>query len=102
MNYDSDRSQIIWFVQKTVGLFVIFNNMQWLKSCISWYLLWAVPDVRDVVLSRVDGRQMRGRGCCPAEATAVSKPHHLLPHLNPDWFYLSATSLPRLSFPKGR
>jgi len=22
--------------------------------------------------------------------------HHLLPHLNPDWFYLSGTSLPRL------
>ena len=25
------------------------------------------------------------------------KPHHLLPYLNPDWFYLSGTSLPRLS-----
>jgi len=22
----------------------------------------------------------------PADATAISKPHHLLPHLNPDWF----------------
>jgi len=22
----------------------------------------------------------------PADATAVPKPHHLLPHLNPDWF----------------
>ena len=22
----------------------------------------------------------------PAAATAVPKPHHLLPHLNPDWF----------------
>jgi len=76
--------------------------MQWLKCCISWYLSWAVPDVRDVVLSRVDGRQMRGSGCCPADANAVSKPHHLLPHLNPDGFYLSATGLPRLSFPKGR
>ena len=26
------------------------------------------------------------------------KSHHLLPHLNPDWFYLSGTSLPRLSW----
>ena len=24
----------------------------------------------------------------PADATAVPKLHHLLPHLNPDWFYL--------------
>ena len=23
----------------------------------------------------------------PADATAISKTHHLLPHLNPDWFY---------------
>ena len=33
----------------------------------------------------------------PADATATPKPHHLLPHLNPDWFYLSGTGLPRLS-----
>ena len=24
----------------------------------------------------------------PADATAILKPHHLLPHFNPDWFYL--------------
>ena len=24
----------------------------------------------------------------PADATAIPKPHHLLPHLNPDWLYL--------------
>jgi len=29
-------------------------------------------------------------------------PHHLLPHLNPDWFYLSGTGLPRLSWKRGR
>jgi len=33
----------------------------------------------------------------PADATAVPKPYHLLPHLHPDWFYYSGTSLPRLS-----
>ena len=27
----------------------------------------------------------------------IPKPHRLLPHLNPDWFYLSGTGLPRLS-----
>jgi len=30
-------------------------------------------------------------------ATAIPKPHRILPHLNPDWFYLSGTGLPRLS-----
>jgi len=31
--------------------------------------------------------------CGPADATAVPKPHHLLPRLNPDWFYLSGTGI---------
>ena len=30
----------------------------------------------------------------PADANAIPKPHHLLPHLNPDWFYLSGTGSP--------
>jgi len=30
------------------------------------------------------------------------KPRHLLPHLNPDWFYLSGTGLPRWSWKRGR
>ena len=29
----------------------------------------------------------------PADATVFPKPHRLLPHLNPDWFYLSGTGL---------
>ena len=29
----------------------------------------------------------------PADATTIPKPHHLLPHLNPDWFYLSDTQV---------
>ena len=33
----------------------------------------------------------------PADATAIPKPHHLLPHWNPDWFCISGTGLPRLS-----
>ena len=31
----------------------------------------------------------------------IPKPHHLLPHCNPDWFSLSATSLPSLSRKRG-
>jgi len=38
----------------------------------------------------------------PADATDIPKPHHLLPHFNPDWFYLSDTGLPRLSWKRGR
>jgi len=38
----------------------------------------------------------------PADANASPNPHHLLPHLNPDWFYLSSTGLPRLSWKKGK
>jgi len=34
----------------------------------------------------------------PADATVIPKPHHLLPHLNPDWFYVCGTGLPRLSW----
>jgi len=33
----------------------------------------------------------------PAGATAVPKPHRLLPDLNPDWFYLSGSGLPRFT-----
>jgi len=32
--------------------------------------------------------------CCHC----IPKPHHFLPHLNPDWFYLSGTGLHRLSW----
>ena len=32
----------------------------------------------------------------------IPKPHHLLPRLNPDWFYLCGTCLPRLSWQRGR
>jgi len=29
----------------------------------------------------------------PADATVSEKPHHLLPHLNPDWIYLSGIGI---------
>ena len=38
----------------------------------------------------------------PADAIAIPKPHHLLPHSNPDWFYLSGTGLLRLSWKRAR
>jgi len=48
----------------------------------------------------------RGADCLhnygPADATAVPKPHRLLPRSNPDWFYRSGTGLRRLSWKRGR
>ena len=37
-----------------------------------------------------------------ADATAIPKPHRLMHRLNPDWFYVSGTSLPRLPWKRGR
>ena len=36
----------------------------------------------------------------PADATAIPKLHHILPHSNQDWFYLSGAVLPMLSWKK--
>jgi len=41
----------------------------------------------------LSGARFRLFACGPADATAVPKPHHLLPRLNPDWFYLSGTGI---------
>ena len=40
--------------------------------------------------------------CYQCFDTAIPKRHYLLPHLNPDWFYLSGTGLPILSWKRGR
>ena len=37
----------------------------------------------------------------PADATASQNPHCLLPHLNPDWFYLCDIGLAMLSSKRG-
>jgi len=43
-----------------------------------------------------------GRWCGQLMPLPSQNNHHLLPRLNPDWFYLSAISLPRLSSKSGR
>jgi len=40
-------------------------------------------------------------GTGPTHTSALGA-YRLLPHLNPDWFYLSGTGLPRLSWKTGR
>ena len=91
-----------------------------LRCWVGLYLLTYLPVVLPVTcsafgaLTLLVGRQEEHpacKNCCcgylsgatcrlfaygPADATAVPKPHNLLPHLNPDRFYLSGTGLPRL------
>ena len=35
----------------------------------------------------LSGARCRSFACGPADATAIQKPHRLLPQLNPDWFF---------------
>ena len=42
----------------------------------------------------LSGARCRLFAYATADATAIPKSHRLLPHFNPDWFYLSGTGLP--------
>ena len=53
------------------------------------------------VLWHFVGRQEE-HPACKNWCHCIPKLHHLLPQLNPDWLYLSGTSLPRLSWKKSR
>jgi len=61
--------------------------INWLMRCWSGYL---------------SGARCRLFAYGPADATAIPKPHRLLPRLNPDWFYLFGTGLTRLSWKSSR
>ena len=73
------------------------------KSCIQHSLggifdVWAMSGW----CGYLSGARCRLFAYGPAGATASPKPRRLLPDLNPDWFYLSGTSIPRLSWIRGR
>jgi len=55
-----------------------------------------------VVVCLEQGADRLHRPYGPADATVSPKPHHLVRYLNPDWFLLSGTGLPRLSRKRGR
>jgi len=38
----------------------------------------------------------------PVSVWRITKPRYLLPHLNPDWFYLYGSGLPRFTWKRGR
>ena len=70
-----------WFgVRKTIRLV-----KNWVTRCWCGYL---------------SGARCRLFAYGPADTTTVPKPHNLLPHLNPDWFYLSGTGFTMLSWKK--
>jgi len=73
---------------------VVWRHQEEHPACKNWVMrCWC---------GYVSGARCRLFAYGPADATAISKPHHLLPHWNPDWFYLSGTSLPRLYWKRGR
>ena len=55
----------------------------------------------DVLVWLSDGATCRLFAYGPADTITIPKPHHLLPHLHPDWFYLSGTGLPNMSRKRG-
>ena len=57
-----------------------------------------------IVGTRTDEHSLRSQVGIGSESLPLPSqtPHRLLRHLNPDWFYLSCTGLPRLSWKKGR
>jgi len=94
-NYDLFNiccSTVLCFVVSALTLLVGHQEQHsacknWVMGCCSGYL---------------SGARCRLLAYGPAEAVAIPKPHYLLPHLNPDWCYLSATGLPRLYWKRGR
>ena len=65
--------------------------------------LWPVRPNRQYRTKNIAAAQSAHAHSCTWSSWChcVPKPHHLLPHLNPDWFYISGTGLPRLSWKRG-
>ena len=62
-----------------MGFLVDLLMLMWVMRCWGGFL---------------SGVRCRLFACGLGDATVIPKPHHLFPHLNPDEFYLSGTSLP--------
>ena len=78
-----ELSSVLWL---GIGKSIQPVKIDWMTSCWWGYL---------------SGARYRLSAYGPADANATPKSHHLLPHLSPDWFYLSGTGLPRLSWKRG-
>ena len=123
--YSSSTLKVVQMESQSVRLsrrsdhdsWLIFNVDDFINAKIFFYyyyyyylhsLLWHCwlgirKSIRPVKIEcgYVSGARCRLFACGPTDSTAFSKPHHLLPHLNPHWFYLSGIGLPRLSWKRG-
>jgi len=89
-------------IQMYIILYITQWNQIWCLQCfdtVGWasgraFRLW--NRVMGCWCGYLSGARCRLFAYGPADATATPKPHHLLPHLNPDLFYLSGTGLPSI------
>jgi len=76
------KLQTLWLLR-----IIVNSNINANDGVLAWLSVWSEVQIVCTWSS--------WRHCIP-------KPHRLLPHLNPNWFYLSGTGLPRLSWKRGR
>ena len=78
-------------------IFVYFLTISELWHCWLgvWKSIWPVKLSDEVLVWLSVWSECRLFVYGPADATVIPKPRHLLPHLNPDWFYLYGAGLPR-------
>ena len=106
MFYEHLNGHNVWFdfsFQRYIlyGLLCAFSALTLLVGHQEEHLAWKNWVMR-CWCGYLSGARCRLFAYVPADATTSQNPHHLLPCLNPDWFYLSGTGLPRLSWKRGR
>jgi len=74
---------------------IVYKIAQWSSCCAKNWLMrcWR---------GYLSGARCRLFAYGPADDNATPEPRQFLPHLNPDWFYLSGTGLSRQSWKRGR
>ena len=97
---ESNSERILTIGQYLVKLWAIVRCLVFLTQCSIVMTVMRFGVVR--LVGYLSGTRRRLFAYVLADATAIPKPHRLLPHLNADWFYLYGTSLPGLSWKRGR
>ena len=89
----NNQDRICYTFQAFNALTLLVGRQEKHPACKTWVMrCWC---------GHLSGARCRLFAYGPADATAIPKPHNLLPHLKPDWLYLSGTGLPRLSWKRG-
>ena len=99
--------------RKVKPIWILLKQETVSGSGISWTICKSAPRSRQITMPAPHRSVFYRPDALPAtQPTApqhwrsswchcITKPNHLLPRLNPDWFYLSGTGLPRLSWKRG-